>query len=212
MNYWLAELVLAVSALLVSGHFWSTGRDRHQSPALLMVAGLCCLALAALAGAYRYGVDPRVTDLHRALSHLSGYISFPAIGIALLWVSLGLPAGDQSRAPAYVILVLVTGAALGMSGHGGVTPAEVTSFFSALGLLLWLAAAMRQLLVPGRLSRVQAVLLALGAPLVIIAGLLVGTDSAPLWGLARINWFHLLLAAALWLLLCGRPLFAHRAR
>lgn len=211
-NFWLAEMLLALAATLVANQYWYVARDRCQSPALLISAGLLCLALAAAAGAYRYGIDPYSTDLHHALSRLSGYISFLSIGLALLWVRLGLSLGYASRAPAYVALVLVTGAALGAAESAQLSPQAVTSLFSTLGVLLWLLVALLELISPRALPRSLALLLAAGALLVMVAGLVVGTGAPRLLGIARSNWFHLFLAMAALALLCARPLFYYREK
>ncbi|SHF06981.1 hypothetical protein SAMN04487965_1294 [Microbulbifer donghaiensis] len=206
-NFWLAEILLALAALLVANQYWYIARSRCQSPALLIVAASLCLALAAAAGAYRYGIDPGVTELHRALSRLSATISFVLIGIALLWARLGLGLGRDSRAPAYVTMVLVIGSALGAAETAALSPEAVSSLYSTLGLLLWLAIALLELISARTLSRPLALLLAAGAVLVIFAGLVVGAGATRVLGLARINWFHFMLAAGALTLLCARPLF-----
>ncbi|SDZ97386.1 hypothetical protein [Microbulbifer marinus] len=206
-NFWLAEILLALAALLVANQYWYIARSRCQSPALLIVAASLCLALAATAGAYRYGIDPGVTELHRALSRLSGSVSFLLIGIALLWARLGLAIGQASRAPAYVTMVLVIGSSLGAAETAALSAQAVGSIYSTLGLLLWLAVAVLELLSARGLSRPQALLLGAGAVLVIMAGLVVGTGATRVFGLARMNWFHFMLAAGALTLLCARPLF-----
>ncbi|WP_237066489.1 hypothetical protein [Microbulbifer guangxiensis] len=206
-SYWLAEVLLALAALLVANQYWYLARERSQSPALLVVAGCLCLALAAFVGAYRYGVDPQVTELHRALSRLSGLLTFPSIGISLLWTYFAPGFGRQSRAPAYVALVLLVGSALGAMESGLMPAAAVTSLWSSIGLAGWLAVALLARLRGHRLGRGEALLLALGPVLVIIASTVVGTGPSKLLGLARMNWFHLLLALAVMTLLWGRPLF-----
>ncbi|WP_193161504.1 hypothetical protein [Microbulbifer hainanensis] len=206
VNFWLAEVLLALSAFLVASQYWYIARDRCQSPALLIVAGMVFLAFAALAGAYRYGVDPHTTDLHRILSRLSGYVTFLSVGIALLWARLRLPMGYASRAPAYVTLVLIIGIALGADEQ--FATAGAGRLLSTLGLLLWLGVALAELIAGRYLSRKMAVALAVGAALVVFAGLVVGSSATRSFGLARMNWFHLMLALGSLLLLCGRPLFA----
>ena len=207
VNFWFPEVLLALSALLVASQYWYISRERYQSPALLIVAGLLCLALAALAGAYRYGIDPYATDLHRALSRLSGYVSFLAIGLALLWTCLRLPLGYRSRAPAYVTLVLVIGAALAAAESHVISGPEASRLFSTLGLVIWLLVALWQLISAQSLPRAMAALLLLGAVIIVFAGLVVGTDASRVFKISRMNWFHLLLAAGVLLLLSARPLF-----
>jgi hypothetical protein len=208
-NYWLAEIFLTLAALLVASRYWLISRNRFQSPALLITAGLLCLALASAAGAYRYGVDPGMAGLHGALSRLSGYISFLLVGLGLLWARLDLPFGFASRAPAYATLALVIGSALAAAESAQLSTQNVGTLFSTLGILLWILVAAGELFRNNLTSR-QALLLAAGALLVILAGLYIGSDSTSLFGLARINWFHLVLGAALLSLLYARPLFAHR--
>ena len=210
VNFWFPEVLLALSALLVASQYWYISRERYQSPALLVVAGLLCLALAALAGAYRYGIDPYATDLHRALSRLSGYVSFFTIGIALLWTCLQLPLGHRSRAPAYLALVLIIALALAAAESSGLSGAAVSRLFSTLGLVLWLLVGLWQLITAQGLPRAMAALLLLGAVLIVFAGLVVGTDASRVFKVARMNWFHLLLAAGVLLLLSARPLFVER--
>ncbi|MFC6632827.1 hypothetical protein [Microbulbifer taiwanensis] len=205
-NFWLAEILLALAAALVANQYWIIARSRCQSPALVIVAGLVCLLLAASVGAYRYGIDPGVTQLHRALSRLSGYVSFLLIGLGLLWARLRLPIGRDSRAPAYVAMVLVIGSTLGAAGTAAMSPQVVSSLSSSLGLALWMLVALWELFRPHSLARPLALLLAGGAALVVVAGLFIGTDAARLLGLARINWFHLSLAAGALALLCARPI------
>ncbi|WP_323845275.1 hypothetical protein [Microbulbifer magnicolonia] len=211
-NFWLAEILLALAAMLVANQYCYIARQRCQSPALLVVAGLLCLALAAAAGAYRYGIDPGVTELHRALSRLSGTLSFLLIGLGMLWARLGLPLGRESRTPAYVAIVLVIASALGAAESAVLTPQAVSSLYSTIGLLLWLLVALLELGSARTLTRSPALLLAAGAALVIVAGLVVGTSATRVLGLARMNWFHLLLAAGALSLLCARPLFAGGGR
>ncbi|KUJ82509.1 hypothetical protein AWR36_011965 [Microbulbifer flavimaris] len=206
-SYWLAEVLLALAALLVANQYWYLARERSQSPALLVVAGCLALALAAFVGAYRYGVDPQVTELHRALSRLSGFLTFSSIGLALLWVYFAPAMGRQSRAPAYVALVLLTGSALGAMESGLIPAGSVSSLWSSIGLAGWLAVALLARLRGHRLSRGEALLLAAGPVLVIVASTIIGTGPSRLLGLARMNWFHLLLALGVMTLLWGRPLF-----
>ena len=210
VNFWFPEVLLALSALLVASQYWYISREHYQSPALLVVAGLLCLALAALAGAYRYGIDPYATDLHRALSRLSGYVSFLAIGIALLWTCLRLPLGYSSRAPAYLTLVLIIALALAAAESSGLSGAAVSRLFSTVGLVLWLLVALWQLITAQGLPRSMAALLMLGALVIVFAGLVVGTDASRVFKISRMNWFHLLLAAGVLSLLSGRPLFHER--
>lgn len=208
-SYWLAEVLLALAALLVANQYWYLARERSQSPALLVVAGCLCLALAAFVGAYRYGVDPQITELHRALSRLSGFLTFSSVGLALLWVYFVPAIGRQSRAPAYAALVLLTGSALGAMESGLIPPGSVSSLWSSIGLAGWLAVALLTRLRGHRLGRGEALLLAAGPVLVIIASTIIGTGPSKLLGLARMNWFHLLLALGVMTLLWGRPLFDH---
>lgn len=206
-NYWLIEILLALAATLVANQYWYIARSRCRSPALLVMAGMLCLALTAAAGAYRYGIDPGITGLHRALSQLSGYLTFPLAGLALLWVRLGPRLGRWSRWPAYALLVLVIGSALAATAISRFSPVAVAGFCSTLGLALWLLVALLELLTARFMHRYQALLLALGAALVLLAGLVIGTGATTLLGLARTNWFHLLLAAGALSLLCARPIF-----
>ncbi|WP_091509686.1 hypothetical protein [Microbulbifer yueqingensis] len=201
MGYWLAEVLLSLAALLVASQYWYLTRERCQSPALLVVAALLPLALAAATGAYRYTIDPGVTGWHRVFSALSAQLTFPLVGVALAWVYLLPERGVDSRAPAYGVLTLATGAAVYLI-------ATDSSRFpvAGIGLALWLgvalAAAFRR-----RLSPPAATLLSLGPLLVVFASLAVGTGATRLLGIARMNWFHLLLAIAVLTLLCARPLF-----
>lgn len=206
-NFWLAEILLALAAALVANQYWTIARSRCQSPALLVVAGLVCLAMAAAVGAYRYGIDPGVTQLYRALLRLSGYVSFLLIGLGILWARLQLPVGRDSRAPAYAATALVTGSALGAAEVAPLSPQIVSSLYSLSGLALWLLVALLELVTARFLSRGQVLILAAGALLVILAGLVVGTDASRVFGLARMNWFHLFLAAGALALLGARPIF-----
>ncbi|GAA5444020.1 hypothetical protein Misp06_02203 [Microbulbifer sp. NBRC 101763] len=207
LNFWLLDLILGLTCLLMANQYWYLTRERFQSAALIIVAALLCMALAALVGAYRYGIDPGITELHRALSRLSGFTSFLLIGIGLLWARLELTWGSDNRAPAYVVMVLVLASAIGFSESGILMPSTVVDLYSALGLLLWLLVALLELVGSGRLPRNHALLLGGGALLAVISGLLIGTGSSKLLGLARTNWFHLLLAVSVFSLLCARPLF-----
>ncbi len=206
-NFWLAETLLALAAALVANQYWTIARSRCQSPALLIVAGLVCLALAAVVGAYRYGIDPGPTQLHRALSRLSGYVTFLLIGLGLLWARLRLPLGRNSRAPAYAVIALVIGSALGAAEIAPLSPQIVSSLYSTSGLTLWLLVALLELVTMQVLSRAPALILAVGALLIIVAGLVIGTEATRVFGLARTNWFHLFLAAGALTLLCARPIF-----
>lgn len=206
-NFWLAEILLALAAALVANQYWTIAGNRSRSPNLLVVAGLLCLALAAAVGAYRYGIDPGVTQLHRALSRLSGYVSFLLIGLGILWARLPLPLGRDSRAPAYAAIALVIGSALGAAEMPPLSPQVVSSLYSTLGLALWLLVALRELISARFLSRTAALILAAGALLVIAAGLVIGAEATRVFGLARMNWFHLFLAAGALTLLCARPIF-----
>lgn len=207
-SYWLAEVLLALAALLVASQFWYIARDRYQSPALVLVAGLVLLALAALSGAYRYGIDPHTTALHRTLSQLSGYVTFLSAGVGLLWVRLRPSLGEVSHGPAYVALVLIIALALGTASSEALSPSAVGRLLSTLGLSLWLGVALVEFFSGRHLSRGLALLLLAGAGLILFAGLVVGSGATRVFGLARMNWFHLLLAAGILLLLCARPLFA----
>lgn len=207
VNFWLLDLLLGLACLLIANQYWYLTRARLQSAALIIVAALLCMALAALVGAYRYGMDPGTTELHRALTRLSGFASFLLIGIGLLWSRLGLTWGADNRTPAYVVMVLVLASAIALSESGMLVPRAVVDLYSALGLLLWLLVAVLELIMPGRLTRKQALLLGGGALLVVVNGLLIGTGSSRLLGMARTNWFHLLLAVSVFSLLCARPLF-----
>ncbi|WP_308366202.1 MULTISPECIES: hypothetical protein [unclassified Microbulbifer] len=206
-NYWLVEILLALAATLVATQYWHISRYRLQTPALLVTGGLLCLALAAAVGAYRYGIDPGITGLHRALSRLSGAVSFLSIGLGLLWARLQLPLGYRGRAPAYAIFALAVGSALGLAETTGFDAQSVNRLYSAVGLSLWLLVAAMELFGRHSLSRLQVLLLAAGALLVIIAGLFVGTGARRVLGLARINWFHLMLALGVMSLLCALPIF-----
>lgn len=207
-NYWLIEILLALAAALVANQYWYIARSRCRSPALLVIVGMLSLALAAATGAYRYGIDPYITGLHRALSHLSGNLTFLLPGLALAWVRLAPRLGQGARWPACVALALVLAAALGAAASGPFSPAAVSRFCSTLGIALWLLVALWELLSARFIQRQQALLLALGAALAVLAGVGVGTGATKLWGLARTNWFHLLLAASVLSLLWARPLFA----
>lgn len=206
-NYWLVEILLALAATLVATQYWHIARYRFQTPALLVAGGLLCLALAAAAGAYRYGIDPRITGLHRALSRLSGAVSFLSIGLGLLWARLHLSLGYRGRAPAYAIFALIVGSALGAAETDALNAQFVNTLYSTAGVFLWLLVAMMELFGRHNISRLQALLLAGGALLVLFAGMFVGTGAVRVLGLARINWFHLMLAAAALSLLCALPIF-----
>ncbi|MCX2801584.1 hypothetical protein OQJ68_07280 [Microbulbifer thermotolerans] len=206
-NFWLAEILLALAAALVANQYWVIDREHSRPPALLIVAALVCLSLAAGVGAYRYGIDPGITQLHRVLSQLSAYVTFPLIGLGLLWGRLGLPKARGKRAPAYGVLVLVVGSALIVAEAGSLPPRLVGSLYSALGLTLWLLVAVWELIFPRSLRRPLALILISGALLVILAGAVVGTDATRVLGVARMNWFHLCLAAGALTLLCARPIF-----
>ncbi|GAA5524730.1 hypothetical protein Maes01_01289 [Microbulbifer aestuariivivens] len=207
-SYWLAEVLLALAALLVANQYWRVSRERFQSQALLIVAGCLCLALAALVGAYRYGIDPHITVLHRALSQLSGFLTFACFGLALLWSYFFPGISGGSRAPAYVALVLLTGSALAALASGLLPAAAVRTIWSSVGLAAWLLVALVELVRRHRLSRSEALVLALGPLLIVNASMVIGTGPAKLLGLARMNWFHLLLALGALTLLWGRPLFS----
>ncbi|WP_250458873.1 hypothetical protein [Microbulbifer litoralis] len=206
-NYWLIEILLALAAALVASQYWYIARDRCRSPALLVVAAMLSLALAAIAGAYRYGIDPATTGLHRALTQLSGYLTFLLSGLALLWVRLAPQLGRHRRWPAYAVLALVLAAAVGAVSSPQFSAAGVSRFCSTLGIALWLLVALWRLFSARFMPRYQALLLAAGAVLVVFAGLVIGTGATTVLGLARTNWFHLLLAAGALSLLCARPLF-----
>ncbi|MFA0811898.1 hypothetical protein [Microbulbifer epialgicus] len=206
-NFWLLDLLLGLACLLVANQYWYFTRERFQSAALIIVAALLCMSLAALVGAYRYGIDPGITELHRALTRLSGLASFLLIGLGLLWARMALSWGADNRAPAYIVMVLVLASAIGLSESGMLMPQAVVDLYSALGLLLWILVALLELMARGKLSRNQAILLGGGAALVAVNALLIGTGSSRLLGLARTNWFHLLLAVSVFSLLCARPLF-----
>ncbi|WP_346837309.1 hypothetical protein [Microbulbifer sp. SAOS-129_SWC] len=203
-SYWLMEVLLALAALLVASQFWLIARDPRQAraPALLMIAGQLALALAAFAGAYRYGINPHSTALHHTLSQLSSVTTFLSAGIALLWARV--EAATASRGAMLVAVALLVALALG----GTLMPAAAVRECSALGLLLWLVVALFEVSGRRRLPARLALPLAMGAALVIFAGLAIGTGAMRVLGLARTNWFHLLLAAGALSLLCARPLFA----
>ncbi|MFS1523085.1 hypothetical protein ACL7TT_03050 [Microbulbifer sp. 2304DJ12-6] len=206
-NLWLLDLMLGLTALLIANQYWYLTRAHFQSAALMMVAALVLMALAAIAGAYRYGIDPSVTELHRALTRLSGFAALLLIGTGLFWVRLGLRWGTDKRAPAYAVVAVVLASSIGLGGSGLMAPRSVVDLYSTLGLLLWLLVALLEWVSPRRLSRTQAFVLGGGAVLVAVNGLFVGTGATQLLGLARTNWFHLLLALSLFSLLSARPLF-----
>ncbi|WKD48862.1 hypothetical protein [Microbulbifer spongiae] len=210
-NLWLLDLMLGLTALLLANQYWYLTRAQFQSAALMLVAALAFIALAAIAGAYRYGIDPGVTELHRALTRLSGYAAFLLIGIGLLWVRLGLRWGADSRAPAYVVVAVVLASSISLGESGLLAPRWVVDLYSTLGLLLWLLVALLEWVSPRRLSRKQAFVLGGGAVLVAVNVLFVGTGARQLLGLARTNWFHLLLAISVFSLLSARPLFTRTA-
>ncbi|MCO1334672.1 hypothetical protein MO867_10000 [Microbulbifer sp. OS29] len=206
-NFWLIDILLTLAALLIANQYWRLTNARFQSAALLVVTGLLCIAVSAIIGAYRYGIDPGATQLHRALLRLSGFTALPLIGIGLMWARFEIRVGHNTRGPAYVALVLVLASSIALSESGIVSPQKVTELYSALGLLLWLWVAMLELLSPHRLSTPEPLLLGAGAVLIAIDGLFVGTGAPRVLGLARTNWFHLLLAISLFSLLAARPLF-----
>ncbi|QFT56206.1 hypothetical protein [Microbulbifer sp. THAF38] len=206
-NYWLLDTLLGLTCLLVANQYWYLTRARFQSAALIIVAALISMALAALVGAYRYGIDPGVTDLHRALTQISGFVSFLLIGIALIWARLELPWGQDNRTPAYLVLVLLLAGAIGLAQSSWMSTQTVVDLFSTVGILLWLSVALLELIAPRRLKRDQALIIGAGALLVLINGLFIGTGASRLLGLARTNWFHLLLALSVFFLLWARPLF-----
>ncbi|WP_226642982.1 hypothetical protein [Microbulbifer variabilis] len=207
-NYWLLDTLLGLTCLLVANQYWYLTRARFQSATLIIVAALIGMALAALVGAYRYGIDPRVTELHRALAQISGFVSFLLIGIGLVWARLELPWGRDNRAPAYLVIVLLLAGAIGLAQSTWMSSQAVVDLYSTVGLFLWLLVALLELLAPRRLKRNQALLIGAGALLVLINGLFIGTGASHLLGLARTNWFHLLLALSVFSLLWARPLFS----
>ncbi|WP_444896201.1 hypothetical protein [Microbulbifer sp. SSSA005] len=206
-NFWLIDILLTLAALLIANQYWRLTNDRFQSAALLVIAGLLFIAVSAIVGAYRYGIDPGATQLHRALLQLSGFSSLLLIGIGLVWARFEIGIGQSTRGPAYVVLVLVLASSIGVSESGRLSPQEVTEVFSALGLLLWLWVAMMELMSPRRLSPPGPLLLGAGAVVIAMDGLFVGTGAPRVLGLARTNWFHLLLGLSLFSLLAARPLF-----
>ncbi|WP_299579253.1 hypothetical protein [uncultured Microbulbifer sp.] len=206
-NFWLLDTLLGLACLLVANQYWCLTRSRYQSAALIIVAALLCMALAALVGAYRYGIDPSVTELHRAFARISGFASLLLIGIGLTWARLGVSWGTDNRAPAYAVVVLVLASAIGLAQSRWLSPLGVVDLYSAVGLALWLLVGMLELLAPVRLKRGQALILAAGALLILLNGLLIDTGASRLLGLARTNWFHLLLALSVFTLLWARPLF-----
>ncbi|WP_444929822.1 hypothetical protein ACJJIF_18875 [Microbulbifer sp. SSSA002] len=206
-SLWPIDILLSLAALLIANQYWRLGNTRYLSAALLVMAGLLLIAVCALVGAYRYGIDPGVTQLHRALLQLSGFSSLLLIGIGLVWARFGIGLGQGTRGPAYAVLVLVLASSIGISESGSLSPQEVIEVFSALGLLLWLGVAMMELMSPRRLSPPGPLLLGAGAVVIAMDGLFVGTGAPRVLGLARTNWFHLLLGLSLFSLLAARPLF-----
>ncbi|WP_444899945.1 hypothetical protein ACJJIX_03515 [Microbulbifer sp. VAAC004] len=206
-NYWLLDALLGLASLLVANQYWYLTRARFQSAALIIVAALMIMALAALVGAYRYGIDPGVTELHRALAQISGFASFLLIGIGLAWARLEISWGRDTRAPAYLVMVLILAGAIGLAQSTSMSALTVIDLFSTVGLVLWLMVALLELIAPRRLKRNQALVIGAGALLVVFNGLFIGTGASRLLGLARTNWFHLLLALSILSLLWARPLF-----
>ena len=207
-NYWLVETLLALGAQLVAHQYWMIARARNQSPPLPVSAGLLFLALAAAAGAYRYGIDPETTRVHRSLSRLSSTTSFLLIGLGLAWARFVPLFGRGGRVAGYLAIALVICVAYGVAATGAVSPGAVATLGAGLGLLLWLGVALLELAAARALPRLQALLLAAGAVLVLLAGLVVGTEATRVFGLARMNWFHIFLALGAFTVLSARLLFA----
>lgn len=179
-------LLVVVCGLLIHRH-------RSRWPGAVVALGL--IALAASLGVLRFsGVDALVGP-HKFASLLSACAALPLLAYALRWPDDPI-IGHWAGAGSFVLIVGGLGVAavsLGLKLAGVVLPALA-------GLaLLWTALQARE---PGRLGRTLGAVLLLASFAVAAPGAL----ETPVIGIVnRLQLLHLLMAAALLLMLWRRP-------
>ena len=177
----ISDAVLAVAAFAFVVPLAAAGRELRAA-----ALGFALMGAAALCGSLKFAGVVQLEWLHRALSDLATAVSMPTIGAGALALVLSLaitPRGWRRWIGGLVALCVAARYAGVMASYGLV--------IGALGTFAVVAAGM---IARGR-APIGSKLLLVGAALVLVAGLAVGTVGE-IGPFARIDVFHYLLAVA----------------
>lgn len=181
----LSDGVLAAVCLTGASWLWvRSGGDPAQRAG---AAGVALVGAAATVGTLRFAGHTELVDIHQTLSRLGSLLGMPLIGIGWLWRGVSLPAAAFRPTIAFFALLGLLAELLSLDAWR--TVAGGAGMVLVIGVALYRRSAAS---VPG----------VLGAALVLIAGLAIGTEGT-LAGLHRIDLFHVALATACTLLLTG---------
>ncbi len=175
----------------------SARAGQHQA-LMSATVGLGLIGLAAAIGCLRYGVAPGLIELHILFSGLAGHFAMPLIGAA--YVAIAWSLGPSRNA--WLALFIALGLLPTISVIVGLYDIY-TLLVGSVGVAGILAAAAQR----RRAQPSAAVVAAAGALLVLIAGLVIGTEG-DIGPIARIDAFHYTLAVAALLKASGLRSFA----
>lgn len=169
----LTDFVLAAVSAVFALRAWGMAPARRS-----FAVGLCFVGSAAFAGGLRFAGVDAITPVHQWLSQLASLVGMPLI--ALSTAARFAPA-DQQRRLYFLLPIFVLGALLAPVVPGY----RIGVGAGALGLCVVSCLVTRRW--------VNAV----GAVMVMVAGLAVAGRSGAWMGLAFPAWFHILLIVAL---------------
>jgi hypothetical protein len=187
----ISDAVLAAAALTGVGMLTRRGR-----PALDAGAGaLALIGVAAAAGAAHHGLSDALADAHATATSLAGFVGIPLIGAAYAGAVLRLSRGGLAGIGAGLVAGWLVSGDVELVATG-VGAAGMISVFTAS------AHAARR--------KPVALVGAVGAVGVAVAGLVIGTEGPDLFGLLRVDAYHYLLAVCALLLAAGLRVVDHR--